>query len=114
MIGLLTCSDGPWQQFFDAIDRVIGDVLDDVAQVGFRIHTVELGRSDQAVDRGSTSTAGIGTTEQVVLSSEGYGAQCSLGGIVVDLDASVVAIPSQRRPAREHIADRLGELGLLR
>ena len=67
MIGLLTCSDRPGQQFFDAIDRVIGDALDDVAQVRFGIHAVELGRSDQTIDRrGTLATCELSrNTEQV-------------------------------------------------
>src|SRR5690606_5015240 len=38
----------------------------------------------------------------------------TLRGVVVDLDAPVVAIAQERRPARERIPDRSGKLRLLR
>jgi hypothetical protein len=34
----------PRKQFVDPVDRVVGDASEDVAQVGFRIEPVELGR----------------------------------------------------------------------
>ena len=36
----------PGQQFLDAIDRVIGDALDHVAQVRLGVQAVELGGTD--------------------------------------------------------------------
>lgn len=53
----------------------IADALDDLAQVGFRIPTVELGGADQAVDGGGAFTAGIGAGEQIVLAPD-----ISIGG----------------------------------
>jgi len=50
-------------------------------------------------------TTGIRAGEQVILSSQSYGTQCALGGVVVHFDLSVVAITQQRSPARESIAD---------
>jgi hypothetical protein len=32
--------DVPWQQFLDAVDRVLGDVLQDVVQIRFGVETV--------------------------------------------------------------------------
>jgi len=60
-------SEVPGQQFVDAVDRVIGDAREHVAEVGFRIDAVQLGRADQAVDRGGAVAAGIGSSKQVVL-----------------------------------------------
>jgi hypothetical protein len=34
----------PRKQFADPVDRVVGDAREDVAQVSFRIETIELGR----------------------------------------------------------------------
>jgi hypothetical protein len=34
-------SDDPWQQLVDAIDRMLGDASDDVAQVGLGIKAVQ-------------------------------------------------------------------------
>lgn len=36
-------SHGPWQQFADAIDGVVGDARNDVAQVGLGVEAVQLG-----------------------------------------------------------------------
>lgn len=63
-------SHSPRQQLLDAIDRMLGDTLDHIAQVRLGIDAVELGRTDQAVDRGGTLAAGIGTGEQVILAPE--------------------------------------------
>src|SRR5690606_11034351 len=45
---------------------------------------------------------------------ECHGAKSALRGVVVDFNAAVVAIAHERRPTRERIADRTGELRLLR
>lgn len=37
----------PRQQFFNPIDRMVGDAFDDVAQVGFGVETVEFRGTDQ-------------------------------------------------------------------
>ena len=72
----------PGQQFGDAVDRVIGDAREHVAQVGFGIEAVELGRADQAVDRGGALAAGIGAAKQVVLATQSYSAQGPLGCVM--------------------------------
>lgn len=41
--------DIPGQQFVDAVDRMVGDPLQHVLQVGLRIQAVQLRRSDQRV-----------------------------------------------------------------
>ncbi len=41
-------------------------------------------------------------------------AQRALGRVVVDLQRAVVAVTRERRPAGEHIADRLAQCRLLR
>lgn len=85
---LKTRRDIPRQQLLDAIDRMLSNVHEHVSQVRLRIQLVELGRTQQRVDRRSTLTAGVGTRKQVILSSQRDDAQGSLGGVVVDLDAA--------------------------
>ena len=75
--------DIPGQQFADAVDRVVGDAAEHVAQVGFGIEPVELGRADQAVDRGGALAAGVGAGKEVVLPSQRDGTQGPLGGVIV-------------------------------
>ena len=43
----------------DSVDRMIGDALQDVAQIEFRIETVKLGRAEQAVNGRCAFAAGI-------------------------------------------------------
>ena len=44
----------PWQKFLQAIHRMVGDAIEHVTQVQFRIDTVELRGAKQRVDRSST------------------------------------------------------------
>jgi hypothetical protein len=94
-------ADVPRQQLFDAVDRVIGDALEHLAQVRLGIQPVELGRLHEATDRRRTLATCIGAEEQVVLATQPDATQRALGGIVVDLDGPVVAVAPQRLPARE-------------
>ena len=57
--------------------------------------------------------AAIGAGEQRILPIERDGADRSFDGIVVDLDAPVLDEAGQTFPARQGVADRLGELALL-
>ena len=68
---------------------MIADALEHMAQVGFRIQTVELGSADQAVDGGGALASSVGTAEEEVLAPERNGAQRALGGVVVDLEAAI-------------------------
>ena len=59
------------------------------------------------------SPAAVRTGEESVLAIERNGSDGAFDDIGVDLDAAVVDKAGQALPARERIADRLGELGLL-
>jgi hypothetical protein len=83
--------DVPRQQFVDPIDRVVGDALQHVGQIGLRVQVVELGRTHEAVNRSRSFSAGIGTGKQVVFAAQGDGAQRPFGGVVVDFDSAVIA-----------------------
>jgi hypothetical protein len=63
----------PGQKFVDAVDWVIGDLLEHAAETELWIQPVDLGRSQLRVDGGSAVTAGIGSTKQEVLPGQGYG-----------------------------------------
>jgi len=41
----------PRQEFLDTIHRVLGDACENITQIGFRVETVQFGRSNQAIDR---------------------------------------------------------------
>ena len=78
---------------------MVGDAFEDLPQVEFRVETVELGGSSERVDRGGAFSAVVGAGEEEVLAAQADGAQTALGGVVVDLDAAVVAIAAQRESA---------------
>ena len=59
--------DVPGQEFFDAVDRMLGDRCQDRAQVEGRIESVQLGCSDKAIKRRGTLAAGISSHEEVIL-----------------------------------------------
>lgn len=61
----------PGEELHDAADRVSGNAVEDVAQVGLWIEAVALGRLDQRVDRCSPPAAGVRAGEEVVLPSQG-------------------------------------------
>jgi hypothetical protein len=63
----------PWQQFIDAIDGVLGDASDDVAQVGLGIKAIQFGGTNQSVDCGPAFAAAVGAEVQIVLSAESNG-----------------------------------------
>ena len=91
----------------------VDDAGDDVGEVGVRLDAVELAGLDERGDDGPMLGAAVGAGEQRVLAVEGEGPDGALDDVVVDLDAAVVEEPAQTLPARERVADRLGELGLL-
>ena len=57
--------------------------------------------------------AAVGAGEERVLAVQGDRADRSFDDVAVDLDAAIVEEAGQPFPARQGVADRLGELGLL-
>ena len=49
---------------------MIGDARDDVGEPGLGVDAVEAGGLDQGVEDGGAPAAGVGTGEEIVLSSE--------------------------------------------
>src|ERR1700723_1241821 len=96
----------PGQQFVNAINRMVGDPFEHTAEVELRIETVQSCRSQQRIDRSSAIAARIRTTEQVILSAQGYCTQCPLGGRIVYFDPAIVEIACERTPARQCITNR--------
>jgi hypothetical protein len=102
-------ADVPGEQVGDAIDGVIGDAGEHVAEPGFRVEAVELGGFDQGVEGRSAITAGVGAGEEVVLPAEGQRPDLPFGGVVVDLQPPVVEVAAERRPEGAGVADGGGE-----
>ena len=89
----------PGQQFVDPLDRMIGDAGDDIAEIGFRIEAVELGRFDEGVHRRGAFAAAVGTGEQPVFASQSQRPDGALGGVVADVEPAVGRITGQRVPS---------------
>lgn len=104
--------DVPGQQFFDAVNGMLRDAGEHLAQIEFWIHSVQLGAAHERVDGGCAMSSGIGSGEEVVAATEGNRTQCALGTGVVCLDQSVIDVAGKRPPSRERIADRCGGVGL--
>jgi hypothetical protein len=77
---------------------VIGDPGNHIAHVTLGVDAVHLGGFSEGVHGGSASAAGIGTSKQIVL-------DCVVG----HLQASVGSVAGQSGPARQRVADCLGE-----
>ena len=75
---------------------MIGDVGQHMAQPGLGVNTAQLGGADQRVDGSSALATAVGAGEQVVASTDSDTAQRPFGGLVIDLDGTVVAVARQR------------------
>ena len=93
--------DVPGEQFFDAVDGMLRDAGEHLAQIEFGIHSVELGASHEAVDGSSAMASRVCTGKEVVPAAESDGAQRALGAGVVDLDQPVIDVACERTPSRE-------------
>lgn len=58
--------DGPRCEFVDAVNRMVGDAREHVAQIGLRIDAVEFCGAHEAVDGSGALTPGICTGKQVI------------------------------------------------
>lgn len=79
----------PRQEFRDAIDRVCGDPLENVAQIGLGVDAVEACGPDQRRDRRGTSVTGIRSGEQPVLPPRAIGRIARSTGLL-----SISTVPS--------------------
>ena len=91
----------------------VDDAGDDVGEVGLRIDAVELAGLDQRGDDGPVLAAAVGAGEEGILAVQRERPDGAFDDVVVDLDAAVVEEAGEALPARQGVADRLGELGLL-
>ncbi len=97
----IECSHHPREQFFDAVDGMVGESGEHVAEVALWIEAVEFGGAGQAIEHGGAFTALIRTGEEVILASESDGTQGPFGGVVVCVLKRCTAFPGENpgRPA---------------
>jgi hypothetical protein len=91
----------------------VDDAGDDVGQVGVRLDANQLTGLDERGDGGPMFGTAVGAGEQSILSRQRKGTDAAFDDVVVDLDVAVLEEQAQTLPARERVADRCGELGLL-
>lgn len=85
-----------------------------MAQSGFGVDPVELGRADQRVDGGGAFAARVRVRKQIVTAADSDVTQGTLGGGVVDFDGAVIAVARQCRPQIERVQDGCRCIGLAR
>ena len=102
---------GPWQQVVEtALRMALNDASGDVGEIGVRLDADELAGLDQRGDHRPVFAPGVRAGEQRVFAVQGQGPDRSLDHIGVDLDPAVVEEQAQACPARQGVADRIGEL----
>ena len=104
--GLEGIGDIPGQQFIYSVDRMFGDASQDLAEISFRVYSVQLCGAHQRVNGGSTLAAGVRAAEKIILAPQSYGTKRPLSRRVIDLQQSIINITCERAPVRKRIADR--------
>src|SRR5450759_4521234 len=87
----------------------VGHALQDVSEPGKGLDVVELCGGDEGADGCPSDAATVRAREQMVFAPERDRPDGALDRIVVEFDAAVVEEAGKGRPARERIADGLGE-----
>ena len=85
----------PRKQFPDAVDRMIGNARQHIAQVGLGIDAEHFAGLQDREHRGGAIAPGIGAQEDEVFSCHGQRPDCSLGSVVSHLQAAIGRVPGQ-------------------
>src|SRR5436190_24368129 len=88
----------------------LGHALQDVLEVGERLHVVEFCRGDGGADGGPSLSPTVGAGKQMVLTPQRDGSDRAFDGIVVELDTAIVEEMTEGRPAGKGVTDRAGEI----
>src|SRR5262249_9118777 len=100
----------PRQQLIESIDRVsIDHALEHVAQVGVGLDAAHLAGLDERAERRPSLSANIGARKEMILPPECNGADGTLNGIGIKLDATIAQELREVIPPRQRIADRVGK-----
>src|SRR5688572_22475925 len=70
---------------------------------------MELGGFNERVGRCCPLTSGVGAGKHIVLPAQSQRPDGALGGVVADLQSSVVEIARERSPARTRVTDRTSQ-----
>ena len=102
----------PGKEFLDAIDGMIGDMGQYVAQIVVRINAVEPGGTDEQVHGRPALATAVGSHKQEVIASQAASPQRILGNVIVNFGNPVLAVIRQSLPVVEHVVDRPGRVRL--
>ncbi len=102
----------PGRELVDAAVEVsVDEAGQDVIEVGNRVHLVQLAALDQRREDGPVLSTVIGSGEERVLAVECDRPHRPFDRVRIELDVAVVDEQHKPIPARQHIADRLGDHG---
>lgn len=104
----------PRCEFVDAIDCVVSDASKHETQIPFRIDAVEFCGANEAINCGSTFAAGVGSSKQIVASTDGHPTQCALDWQIVDFEPAILAVSGERSPPVQRIENRPARIGFAR
>jgi hypothetical protein len=96
----------PRQKLVKAVDRIVRDVGQHLAQPRFRVDTAQFGCADRRVVRRGAFATAVGTGEQIIAAADGNAPQRPLCGRVVDLDDAISAVAYKGGPQIEGVHDR--------
>lgn len=85
-----------------------------MAQIRFRIDTVQTAGADQPVQQCSTLAAVIATEEHVILFPETDGTKRSFRGIIIHFRQTVITEVAQRNPVLPDIPERISQTTFFR
>jgi len=97
----------------EALARPVRQDADDVAKVGLRIEAVEPSRSDQGHEVAGGLGMIVAADEHPCFSPDGDATELALGGVVVELEPTVVVEPGERGALAARIAERRAEQAAL-
>jgi hypothetical protein len=89
----------------DAIDWMIRNSREDVAEVSFRVVPIKFACLNQDIHCRRANAARIRSGEQIILATQNEGSDGPLGGVVSHLQAAIAGVAHQGFPARECISD---------
>ena len=100
----------PWQELVEAVGGVtVGHALQYVSEIGKGLDVVELCGGDEGADGCPSDAAAVRACEQMIFASERDRPDGALDRIVVEFNAAVIEEAGEGGPARERVADGLGE-----
>src|SRR5258708_17971522 len=87
----------------------IDHALEHIAQVGVGFDVIHFGGFNQRTQRRPARSTTIRSGEQMIFTTQCNGPDRALNRIGVELDATIVQESREAVPARQRIADRIGE-----